>query len=1065
VKKCFLSLFVLIIFWSGCNSQPWAKADNLRIKYLLQGRYDSSLYFADEAAAQMRGTIGENNIQYAGMLNNLVIPQFYLGDYTKARYYILKELQLRESLKATDDTIYLNSLEEASLISRSAGIYEEALTLIKKAEKKSLKIYGPLSPQYANILVSYAGVYHDFGCSVNDMIYINQEEEYLKRAELIYQRYGEKSKYEAMIDKSDQAAYNNNIGNLPLAESLMQEVIAFCKKEYGPASSGYASALNNLAVLYYNTGNYKLAEKFFVEAVDIFTKSPEAEKIQTGICINNLGALYHDMGNYKIASKLISDAQKIFLKDSQEDNPSYAVVLNNLASVNLSEEYFATAENKNRERLLTSGGILFKADSVFRINCQKPHPFFQTITTNLAIWYNMIGDKKNSSKLINDMSFDSNLSLKVVAMMKKMSISGSIPTGAGKKAHYGPEPVIIPVSINLIDQVSAANANNATDADAVTKALLRMIMGKATNMKKAVGQYHPAYAALLKSLIVAYASFDDVSSEEQLTLEYMDVVNHKILQDFSFLSESEKELYYETRLPDMYSFIAYTLTRKRKNPSITCNAYNNILLNKGLMLKSSTAMRLAILNSNNPELLKEYDQWIGLQKEISVLYATPVEKRTKDVSLLENQANALERSLVSSSQDFGDFRKGLQITWKDVRNSLKPDEAAIEFTDYKTREKDGGDAVIYCALIVRSNSEYPEMIKLFNEEQLKAIISNSTVNNISSVNDIYGTTNKIDDRLYNLIWKPIEAYLTGVKNVYLSPSGLLYKISFPAISNGRNTYLCDKYEIQVKGSTGNNAGQNLFSPGRNPSALVFGGIQYSRNNSDVQVWNYLEGTKTEGDAINSILKKGNMDVNYLAGNNATETFFKQNAPKYNVLHLATHGFSFADPNEVRFEEKKQNVEYGQVTFRGARGGFGVNSFVNSENPLMRSGLVLAGGNDVWVKTEKGGTDDGVLTAQEVTQIDMRKNDLVVLSACETGLGDIKGSEGVYGLQRALKMAGVKYIIMSLWQIPDRETVEFMSAFYTNLLKDKEIKKAFYGAQKAMRAKYDPYFWGAFVLME
>jgi len=1055
------------MFWSGCNSQPWVKADNLRKKYLLAERYDSALYFAEEAAAQMRGNLGESNLQYADMLNNLVVPQFYLGDYTKARYYIQKELQLRESLKATEDTIYLKCLEEAALISRCAGKYEEALTLIKKAEKKSLKTYGPFSPEYANTLVSYAGVYHDFGCSVNDPVYINQEEEYLKKAELIYLKNGEKSKYESIIDKSDQAAFNNNTGNLPLAESLMKEVIAFYKKEFGPASTAYAGALNNLAVLYYNTGNYKLAEKFFVETVDIYSKSPEAEKIQTGICINNLGALYHDMGNYKIALKLITDAQKIFLKNSQEDNPSYAVVLNNLASVNLSEEYFATAENKNRERLLTSGMLLFKADSVFRINCQKPHPFFQTITTNLAIWYNIIGDKKKSSKLLNDMAFDSNLSLKVVAMMKKMSTSGFLPMGEDKKAHYSPEPVIIPIGVNLIDQVSASNAelNNAVDADAVTKALLRMIMGKATNMKKAVGQYHPAYAALLKSLIVAYASFDDVSSEEQLTLEYMDVINHKTLQDFSFLSESEKELYYETRLPDMYSFIAYTLTRKRKNPAITCNAYNNILLNKGLMLKSSTAMRLAILNSNSPELLKEYDEWISLQKEISILYATPMEKRTKDVSALENQANALERSLVSRSQDFGDYRKGLQITWVDIKKNLKPDEAAIEFTDYKVREKDGGDAVIYCALIVRSNSEYPEMIKLFNEGQLKAIINTSRENNISSINDIYGTTNKNDDRLYNLIWKPIEAYLTGVKNVYLSPSGLLYKISFPAISNGRNTYLCDKYQIQVKGSTGNNDGQNLFSLDKNPSVLVFGGIQYSRNKSDLQVWNYLEGTKNEGDKINSILKKGNIEVRYLTDNNATETFFKQNAPKYNVIHLATHGFFFADPNEVRFEEKKQVVEYGQITFRGAGRGFGVNSFVNSENPLMRSGIVLAGANDVWVKTEKEETDDGVLTAQEVTQIDMRKNDLVVLSACETGLGDIKGSEGVYGLQRALKMAGVKYIIMSLWEIPDKETVEFMGIFYNNLLNVKDIKEAFYRTQKEMRAKYDPYYWGAFVLME
>jgi CHAT domain-containing protein len=268
----------------------------------------------------------------------------------------------------------------------------------------------------------------------------------------------------------------------------------------------------------------------------------------------------------------------------------------------------------------------------------------------------------------------------------------------------------------------------------------------------------------------------------------------------------------------------------------------------------------------------------------------------------------------------------------------------------------------------------------------------------------------------------------------------------------------------VKGSTGNNSGQNLFQ-NSDPTALVFGGIQYSQSNTESQVWSYLEGTKSEGDVINGILQKGNIKVSYLTDNKATETFFKQNAQKFNVLHLATHGFFFADPNEIRFEEKKQEIDYGQITFRGAAIGFGVNSFVNNENPLMRSGLVLAGANDVWVKAEKGEADDGVLTAQEVTQIDMRKNDLVVLSACETGLGDIKGSEGVYGMQRALKMAGVKNIIMSLWEIPDKETVEFMGSFYTNLLALRNIKEAFYSAQKEMRTKYDPYYWGAFVLME
>jgi len=1060
-------ILTAILSWYNCNSQPWINADSLWSKYLLTGRYDSALYYADEAAAIMRGSIGENTLQFASVLNNLAISQFCLGNYKKSKYYILKEISLRESLKATNDVSYINSLVAASVICRKSGSYEEALTQIKKAEKKSLSIFKSDSPEYGAILDNYAGVYHDMGCSVNDMVYLKLEEKYLKRSEAIYLKGGDRSKHNIIINKTDQASWNNNIGNSPEAELLLQEVVASCKKEYGPDSPGYASSLNNLAVLYFNTGNYKLAEKFFIEAVGVYKKSDLSEGIQAGICINNLGALYHEIGNYMVAAKLIAGARQILERNFQNNSPYYAVVLNNLASVSLSEEYYASPENKHPEKLFNSGKEILAADSILRINLQKPHPFDQCISINLGIWYSITGDTKKSIKILTDLAFDSNISLRLVAMMNKMSISGQLP--ACPHLIEGPEPVIIPVSINLVDQVSASNAaNSSVDTDAVTNALIRLIMGKATNIKKAVGPYHPAYAKVLKTLIVLYASNDDEKTEEELSLEYIDVINHKTQQDFTFLSDSEKELYYQTRLPDIHSFIAYTLIRKRKNPAITCNAYNNILLNKGLMLKSSTAMRLAILNSNNAELLKEYDEWLSLQKEISVLYATPVEMRIIDVSVLETKANALEKSLVASSQDFSDYRKGLQITWEDVRKSLKPDEAAIEFTDFKVKEKDGGNTVIYCALVLRSNSAYPEMVKLFNEDQLKEIISNKGISDFNNVNNIYGTSARSDDRLYNLIWKPVEEYLQGVKNVYISPSGLLYKISFPSISKGKDIYLCDAHKLQIKGSTGNVSGQDIFSVDKDPSALVFGGIQYSRDKSEMQVWNYLEGTKTEGDAITGILENGRIKVRYLTDNKATETFFKQNAQNFNVLHIATHGFFFNDPNEVRFEEKKEEVEYGQVTFRGTAGavrGFGLNSFVNNVNPLMRSGLVLAGANDVWIKTEKEEGDDGVLTAQEVTQIDMRKNDLVVLSACETGLGDIKGSEGVYGLQRSLKMAGVKYIIMSLWQIPDKETVEFMGAFYKNLLSLKDIRGAFFEAQKEMRSKYDPYYWGAFVLME
>ncbi|MBK9192459.1 MAG: CHAT domain-containing protein [Crocinitomicaceae bacterium] len=133
--------------------------------------------------------------------------------------------------------------------------------------------------------------------------------------------------------------------------------------------------------------------------------------------------------------------------------------------------------------------------------------------------------------------------------------------------------------------------------------------------------------------------------------------------------------------------------------------------------------------------------------------------------------------------------------------------------------------------------------------------------------------------------------------------------------------------------------------------------------------------------------------------------------------------------------------------------------------MMRSGIALAGANDMWNRDIYAEGEDGVLTAQEVTTLNLRNADLVVLSACETGLGDIKGNEGVYGLQRAFKMAGVKFLIMSLWQVPDQETSEFMILFYSKLIVQKDIRNAFSDTQKEMSAKYDPYFWAAFVLIE
>ncbi len=1067
MKTISASILFFLAFSSICNSQTWIKTDSLRIIFLNRSNYDSALYYAEAAAALVRARYGENCVHYANVLNSLAVSHFYLGNLVKAKYYTLKEIGLRETLNLDNDDSYLYSLENASILCKTMGNHEEAITFIKKAESKASKIFGNDNPEYANILCTLACVYNEMSCFSSDVYYQKQGDNIFQKAQNIYLKNGEKSRPALIINKTNQAVLMYNTFNYPLAESLLLEAVSLCESEYGRSDPSFATALNNLAVFYYNSGNYKKAEKFFIEAVDVYTKSQAAQSSQAGVCINNLGALYYEMGNYKIAAEMLKESFGIMINKNLKQHLSFAVIINNLASVDLLSDYYAKPENKIKDQLTSSGVKFSLAESIFDQNCHMPQPIGEIIKRNISLWYFMMGDINKSKLLIWDTNWRYNTDV-IYTMVNKLPSTSRLTAGRSQNAHSILEPLMIPIRIKSIDPGYAqllAGASTTAEYTNTDRAIFRLVMGSGDKTKKALGEYHSGYSETLKMLCMYYKTVGDLSKEEQLMLEYMNIFNHKMLQDFTFLSESEKELYYQTHLPEMNSFIAYSLNRKERNPEITCYAYNYILLYKGLMLKSNTAMRLAILNSKDPELLKKYDEWVSLKKEISALYSTPVEMRNTDVTTLENRANILEKDLNQRSQVFSDFTKGAQLTWNNVRDGLKPGEAAIEFTHFKVSEKNKGDAVYYCALIVKPNSRLPEMVKLFEEAELENIIGKTGSTNIDYVRNIYGTGKNPDDRLYRLIWQPIEKYLAGVNTIYLSPSGLLFKISFPAIRNNANMFLCDKYMIDIKGSTGNSPLKDAFSSDYGISAMVCGGIQYNKDNSRTQIWNYLEGTKNEAEAIRSILEKGNVEVNCLTDNKATETYFKQYSGKYNVLHIATHGFFYPDPGEEKNRIKSSEVEGGPIVFRGGSTGFGVSSFVNNLNPLMRSGLVFAGANSVWNKSDIDEGDDGVLTAQEVTQVDLRKVGLVVLSACETGLGDIRGSEGVYGLERAFKMAGAKYIVMSLWQVPDKETEEFMVTFYSKLMKNKDTRKAFSETQKEMRLKYDPYFWAAFVLME
>jgi CHAT domain-containing protein len=284
------------------------------------------------------------------------------------------------------------------------------------------------------------------------------------------------------------------------------------------------------------------------------------------------------------------------------------------------------------------------------------------------------------------------------------------------------------------------------------------------------------------------------------------------------------------------------------------------------------------------------------------------------------------------------------------------------------------------------------------------------------------------------------------------------------------------------------------SPGQN-DALLFGGIQYEVDSTFLALakpaetsgdlasrgglsfaysdstlrggnWNYLRWTDKEVTGLESILKGSGFQTTLRKGLTATEEEFKnigQGKPSPRVLHLATHGYFFPDSKQNSME--REGLGESEPVFK------------MSEHPMIRSGLILAGGNHAWKqgKPAREGMEDGILTAYEISQMNLSNTELVVLSACETGLGDIQGNEGVYGLQRAFKIAGAKYLVMSLWQVPDQETSVFMTTFYKNWLEaggpgkggnKMTIPDAFRKTQHEIRERFiNPYQWAGFVLVE
>ena len=504
------------------------------------------------------------------------------------------------------------------------------------------------------------------------------------------------------------------------------------------------------------------------------------------------------------------------------------------------------------------------------------------------------------------------------------------------------------------------------------------------------------------------------------------------------------------------------LALKTKDEDLQAASYNAILLGKSIMLNTEMELRQAIIDSDNPDVAGLYDE-LAHTREI---LKDSIETLTSwEADTLSYWADKIENDLVRKSDVYGDYTRKLSINYHDVESKLGSRDIAIEFVE----ATDSG-TVTYLAIVLKKGMKNPVVVPLFCSEHVKM------------AKDMY---NKKD--LSALIWQPLSSYINDIDRIYFAPAGELYNIAVESLPHWeKDGVISDYWSIYRLSSTRQIA---LTDQDNNQigNAVIYGGLDYDTdttflihdsqkhsNNIEIAYAHIinidslslrgaisditeLPETKIEAEKIGKILKRMKVQTTLYFGENGTEASFKAlSGKKRQLLHIATHGFYWTEEEKIGMSSNFLNL---------------LPSYQNIEDKaLTRSGLLFAGANNIFQgETIPNDVDDGVLTAKEIAKLDLHGLDLVVLSACQTGLGEISG-DGVLGLQRGFKKAGANSLLMSLWKVDDQATCFLMTQFYENLAKGKNKNLALEQAKKAVRLKKDkgwddPKYWAAFILLD
>ena len=1049
--------------------------------------------------------IGKESRYTISVLNAMGELYSNTGRYKKAETFFRNSVELSRKLEKKYPGYLLKSLRNLAGLHIVNGKYSKAEEILKTIIKEAESIYGKNHLRLVPYLNELALVYFETGN-------YNKAKKLFEQSLEIDIRYYGKNHHETAEGYKNLGNFNYKLGNYENAESFFRQALAIEEKIYGKNHSQYASTLNSLAALLFSQGRYSEAEEFYKKALEISEKVLGKNHPLTASVLSNMGSLYIEKGEYSRGESYYKRALEINEKILGDNHPDTLKTLSLLASLYAIKGDYKNAENyyefviiklvrkfgknhlavtevmTNLGNLYEKQGKLDEAEQIFKrvVDIEtkilgKDNPQLNISLNNLAVIYSY----QNKTKEAEDI-------FRRVYDIQKKSYSENHP--------------LTVTSLNNI-AFTLKKQGKLKEADDLFKKVLQAD-------RKNFGNNHPYVALDLYNLGLLMVETGN-KKEGFNYLNKASKIDNKIIKEiFNITSEYQKAHFMNTQWKKYITFLSLIVKCLNDDSEAVTAGLDLVLKRKGMILDAHSKDLETLRNSDKPEVKRIFKKLREVSSLIASLsLAGPKKMKIEDYKIklneLEYKRVNLEEQLAKLSAKFAVKLKSESVNSRKISKLLPVGSVLVEFILINPRnfspakgEKHYGEPE-YFAFILPSSKKLPgnDFIKPTLVQLGKASVIDKAV---KAYRQEIKTTSKMWENglldeasaekelaekgkeIYKLVVAPIRKSTGENKIFYFSPDGTLNLIPFGAIPDESGKYLVETCEINYLSSGKDllgyekkekSAGKNLIiadpyfgMPGperisaakalTSPNKVVaLRGNEMAEDFSKT-VWKRLPGTRKEAGEIKELLK-----------DEETEVFVDQTALEEVVkslispgrLHFATHGFFLDDMNTAlpHIEELEQPSASGRIAQKA--------DVINNKNPLVRSGIVLAGGNLIGSEKVPAGSEDGILTALEISGLPFFGTDLVVLSACETGLGVTGNGEGVYGLRRAFQLAGARTVVMSLWSVPDEDTRKLMVKYYKGIKegegKSRSLQNAMLSIIKERREKNGaahPFFWGAFI---